>query len=127
MSYGSFWFVLHHYPAVTEVILKRLSHKVRQLCQRVYEVCAMPVKNRVHMELLRLALRHDIIDNRVVIDPAPTHNDIANHIGTHREAVSREIAQLKTSGIVDRSCNALIISDLEGLRRLVQSAMTGCC
>jgi CRP-like cAMP-binding protein len=127
MTYGSFWFVLHHYPSVTEIILKRLSLKVRQLCQRVYEVCAMPVKNRVHMELLRLALRHEIINNRVTIDPAPTHTAIANHIATHREAVSREIAQLKINGIIDRTCNPLIISDMERLRQLVQAEILSYC
>jgi CRP-like cAMP-binding protein len=58
----------------------------------------------------------------VVITPSPTHSDIANHVGTHREAVSRELAKLRRCGMIDRKQNALIVVDMEGLRGLVTEA-----
>lgn len=123
MSQSSFWYVLQHYQTVNEAVLLRLSYRVRELCGRVIEISTLPVKNRIHAEILRLALQYPVLKNKIIIQPTPTHFDIANHIGTHREAVSREMAQLKKLGIIQRNCNnQLVIKDIKRLRNLVREA-----
>jgi CRP-like cAMP-binding protein len=120
MTAGDFRRVLRYYSCVSDAVLKSLCQLIRQLCGRVYEISTLPVKNRIHIELLRLALRHHANANSVELTPSPTHHAIANRIGTHREAVSRELALLKKDGIIDRHYSRLIISDLARLRDLVR-------
>ena len=122
ISAKDFWYVLRHYQIVNEATLKRLVGLIRQLCGRVLEISTLPVKNRIQIELLRLAMQQQIVDDKVAITPVPTHNDIANHIGTHREAVSRELASLKNSGVIERYKNVLVVVDLKRLCDLVREA-----
>jgi CRP-like cAMP-binding protein len=120
MSPDDFWYVLQTYPIVAKATLRRLTWMVRYLCSRVFEISTLPVKHRIHAELLRLALQHMTGENKAVIIPAPTQTDIANHIGTHREGVTREMTRLKTSGLIERRNNRLFINDVMQLRAMVQ-------
>jgi DNA-binding GntR family transcriptional regulator len=56
------------------------------------------------------------------IDPAPTHADLAARIGTHREAITREISHLIGEGILEQHQRRLTILDMEKLANLVQAA-----
>lgn len=121
LSASDFWFVLRQYPPVNTALMLRLSQRIRQLCGRMIEISMLPVKSRIHAEILRLALQYPTKNNQVVINFAPTHMEIASHIGTHREAVSRELAQLKAHDIIARANNnTLIIKDLKRLQELVR-------
>ena len=52
--------------------------------------------------------------------PAPTHAELANRIGTHREAVTRELGVLSERGIIRYGRRSLMILDLA---RLQQTAL----
>ncbi len=94
----------------------RLVRQVRDLSERVFELNALRVPNRLHCELLRLVHADDAIDG--VIDPFPTHANLAARIGTHREAVTREIGFLAGQGIVraiDRRRAAVDVARLGAL------------
>ena len=123
MSPSDFWTALRKYPAVTEATLKRLTSMVRLLAEKVYEVSVLPVKDRIHAELLRLALQQMHDETTAVISPAPTHAEFASHIGTHREAVTRELVGLKNSGLIDRRSGALIVHDVPRLTRMVNEVL----
>ena len=125
MAPEDFMKAVHQYPAVADVTLKRLTGMVRMLSERVFEISALPVRDRIHAELLRLAIQNQVggNDNSVVIRPAPTHSDIANHIGTHREGVTRELNRLRQAGVLDRQGGGLIISDLARLRGMVRAVL----
>ena len=56
------------------------------------------------------------------IVPPPTHVEIASRVSTHREAVTRELTRLTRIGIVKRSGDALLVSDVERLTQMVQDA-----
>jgi hypothetical protein len=73
----------------------------------------------VQAELLRLA--GDVTAKEALLSPAPTHAEIASRISTHREAVTRELAWLEEKGFLAKQGRALRITDLEGLRDLVQN------
>ena len=123
MSPQDFWQTLRTYPPVAEATLKRLTRLVRFLSERIFEVCTLPVKDRIHVELLHLAQEHMRDDNTACITPAPTHADIASRIGTHREAVTRALNDLKSNGLLTRRRGVLVVSDVNQLTRLVNNAL----
>lgn len=99
---------------------KSLVRMVRELSDRVFEVSTLGVSNRVHAELLRLAREAGVADNRALIDPAPTHAEIAAQISTYREQVTREISAMVKEGLVERhGHHGLVVPDVEKLSRIV--------
>ena len=123
MSAADFKNALRAYPDLMESTLKRLTGMVRHLTERLFAVTALPVKNRIHAELLRLGLPQMRDNTTAVIAPPPTHADIASHIGTHREAVTRELASLRKLGLIERRSGELIIHDIPQLTRMVNQVM----
>jgi CRP-like cAMP-binding protein len=80
-----------------------LVARIRNLTARAFELATLPVAGRVHSELLRLARETGDEGDRPVIQPMPTHADLAARIGTHREAVTRELNMLAGEGILRQS------------------------
>ncbi len=120
MSAKVFWEVLMSHPEAASLTLRRLASLVRLMTERVFEISALAVRNRVQSELLRLA-RHGVArDNTSVISPAPTHADIASQVSTHREAVTRELNDLARAGLVERRSGALVVLDVARLARMVE-------
>jgi CRP-like cAMP-binding protein len=124
MSADLFWEVLRGYEPVCAAILRRLTGIARTAVQRVVEFSTLPVRSRVHSELLRLARYSAPGPHRTiaVIEPAPTHAEIASRISTHREAVTRELNSLARAGLIEKRGTALIIRDIAALANLVQDA-----
>lgn len=120
MSREVFREVLETYPIVTMAVLEDMTDLVRGLCERVIEMSTLGVNNRIHAELLRLAQKHMQNKNTAVISPPPTHADIANHVSTHREAVTRELNHLSQIGLVERRSKTLVINDVGKLARMVE-------
>ena len=117
--------VLLRHESVCTAVLRRLTRIARTMSQRVIEFSTLPVRGRVHAELLRLA-RVDGTDRRprnAVIAPAPTHADMASRISTHREAVSRELARLARTGLVERRGNDLVLRDIAALASMVDETL----
>ncbi len=112
--------VLQTYPVVAMGVLEELTDLVRGLCERVIEMSTLGVNNRIHAELLRLAQKHMQGKNSAVISPPPTHADIANHVSTHREAVTRELNHLSQIGLIERRSKELVINDVGKLARMVE-------
>lgn len=123
MSREVFREVLQTHPIVAMGVLEELTDLVRGLCERVFEMSTLGVNNRIHAELLRLAQKHMDGKNTAVIAPAPTHVDIANHVSTHREAVTRELNHLSQIGLIERRSKALVINDVGRLARMVEEIL----
>ena len=111
--------LLHESRDATNWMMKALVVMVRELSDRVFEVSALGVQNRVHAEMLRLAREAGIKDNRASIDPAPTHADIAGRVSTYREQVTRELTTMTKQGLLARAGHALVVPDVERLVRIV--------
>lgn len=107
---------------LAEIILKRLTGQVRRLTERVYDYSTLAVRNRIQVELLRLARNHMISANAAVISPAPTQTEIANLVSTHREAVSRELNILIRSKLILRQGRNLHVLDIAKLTEMVNEA-----
>ncbi len=111
-------------PAVAQALIRELVRNVRTLTKRVYEFSTLAVNNRIQAELLRLANLGPRKGNSAILDPMPTHAEIASRVSTHREAVSRELSRLSRLGIVERQNGKLVIWDIERLSEMLHE-MTG--
>jgi hypothetical protein len=97
--------------------------QVRILTERVFELSALNVQSRLHCELLRLGVQAGVSDNEARIRPSPTHTDLANRIGTHREGVTREMRSLVRQGLLEQFRRELVVRDIAELSRIVRSAV----
>ncbi len=115
--------LLHDYPAVCDRMLHRLVSSVRELTERVFDLSTLGVRNRVHAELLHLARQPgteaSAAANTARIEPAPTHEEIANRISTDRSEVTRELSKLAKQGLIQRAGRALLIPDITRLEQMV--------
>lgn len=103
-------------------LVKRLVRLVRNMTERVFELNALAVRSRLHCELLRMSLDAGLEGNVSVIAPSPTHVEFANRIGTHREAVTRELAYLQSQGITASKGRELTVCDVARLAEIVRAA-----
>ncbi|MEZ5859028.1 MAG: Crp/Fnr family transcriptional regulator [Geminicoccaceae bacterium] len=117
MSREDFHRLLRRHPDFAMLVLRKLSHLVRLLSERVYQF-STPVPTRVCAELLRRAEEAPLADNVARIVPAPKHAEIANCVNTHREAVSRTMSDLMRQGILRRGSGELIVLQVDRLRHL---------
>jgi len=100
-------------------VMKALAQRVRHLNLRLSEHCFLQTKHRLYTELLRLSKPRLGHEGQRSISPPPTQKDLAARIGTRREVVSREIANLKRGGIVDKTTGALVLCDLAQLNAMI--------
>ena len=108
-------------PSVNRMVMRTLAERCRHLNERLAEHCFLQTKHRLYTELLRQSRPRLGHDGQRAISPPPTQKDLAARIGTRREVVSREIANLKRSNIVEKSTGALILTDLPKLNGLISA------
>lgn len=107
-------------PAAAMWLTRRLAARMRALTEQVYELSLLNVQTRIQRELLRLARTGELHDGVFEIRPAPTHAELASRIGTHREAVTREMRALSRQNIIRCGRRSLTIIDLERLERVTR-------
>jgi CRP-like cAMP-binding protein len=88
-----------------QALVWELSDQMVDLDRRLYEGSVMPMKVRLHAELLRISRRRR--DGALIISPPPTHQDLACRIGSQREAVSKELRRLERDGVIMRGRAAI--------------------
>ena len=109
---------LSNVPEAGFWMAQQLAGRVRNLTEKVCEMATMPVSHRLQSELTRLAIDAGIDDDRSIIAQVPTHADLAARIGTHREAVTRELGLLSNEGIVTQAGRKLTINSVSRLQAL---------
>ncbi|HVT42783.1 MAG TPA: Crp/Fnr family transcriptional regulator [Thermoanaerobaculia bacterium] len=86
---------------LTRKILAELSHRLREASNRIESLATMDVNGRLARFLLGLAQTSGkSLDNGFVAITRPTHQAIANMIGTSRETVSRLIHELMKQNLL---------------------------
>ena len=86
---------------------------------RLAEHSFLQTKHRLYSELIRLSRPRLGHEGQRSISPPPTQKELAARIGTRREVVSREIANLKRAKVIDKTTGALILSDVERLSDMI--------
>ena len=121
MSSASFTGLLQNNGRVALRLIETLVSKIRGMSERVFEVSALGIRERVRKELLRLAAQGLSAPPGVLIKPAPTHYEIAARIGSHREAVTREFNRLEDTGIIEVRRQEIRIKDVRRLEALEEA------
>jgi len=103
-------------PAMVEALLAAIIEHKNVLISHIVELTTLSVRDRIHNELGRLCRDSTGPDGSAVIFPLPTHEELANRVGTQREAVSRELSQLQSTGVIMRQNGALLVPDVSRLR-----------
>jgi CRP/FNR family cyclic AMP-dependent transcriptional regulator len=122
MRAAAFRELLRTEPRVAQALMSQFVTTIRALTTRVYEFSTLAVNNRIQAELLRLASSAPRREGAAQIVPAPTHVEIASRIGTHREAVTRELNRLSRIGLIERQSGAIMVKDVERLAQIVHDA-----
>jgi CRP/FNR family transcriptional regulator, cyclic AMP receptor protein len=116
MSRPDFRTIIETSPEASMWLLGQLTARIRVLTERVFELSALNVQSRLHCELLRMAARSP---TGLEVRPAPTHAELANRIGTHREAVTREMRALTTQNIIKTGRRRIQFVDIARLQTTV--------
>lgn len=120
---ASFRAAVSELPEAALWLARRLTTQIRGLTDRIFELNTLRVSSRLHCELLRRCVATGVAGNRVPIEPSPTHAELASCIGTHREAVTREMGCLVEQGIVRQQRRRIIVEDTRALAKLVQAVV----
>ncbi len=123
MSQADFLDSLDTHPGLSRYVMTRLTQVIRNQMDRVLEFTAHTVKIRVRSELVRLAERQGepLGGGVIAITNAPSQSDLAARIGSHREAVNRELKDLNRRGVITWTRTERLINDLETLKMLIDS------
>ncbi len=101
----AFLSVLRECPDGAFEVMRTLCSRLKTLNQRHIESVSLPMAARLAAELLRLA--RSAPDGTLRVDDAPTHSDLADKIGSQREAVTKRLRALSQRGVI-RSRRGLI-------------------
>lgn len=108
-------------PAAGLWLARRLSARVRALTASFFALATTPTSTRVQCELVRrIGPRRPGDPDTAHIDPFPTHAELGRIVNAGREAITRELGQLKEEGIIrqaGRRLDILSASRLEALAR----------
>ncbi|HEY8047534.1 MAG TPA: Crp/Fnr family transcriptional regulator [Ramlibacter sp.] len=108
--------VFYKLPATAEAMMKHLAALVRNL-STFRALLAIPnAQQRVYALLQQLA--QQMPGGLVAIQNLPKQQEIAIMINTSRETVSRAIAHLVATGVLEKDFRRLIVRDPNRLRRL---------
>lgn len=122
MKRDDFIAYLENSPASSLWLSRHLAAQMRVMTERLFEQALLNVQTRLHCELLRLAQRAEPSGSVVRIQPAPTHAELATRIGTHREAITREMRELARIGVIRSGRRYLEICDIPALERCADRA-----
>ena len=87
--------------SITRKILRELSHRLREAAERIESLATIDVYGRLARYFLHLARDSGKpLENGFVAVTRPTHQAIANTIGTSRETVSRLIHELMEQNLL---------------------------
>jgi CRP/FNR family cyclic AMP-dependent transcriptional regulator len=123
MSAAAFRDLVHAHPDVCDQLLALLASQIRMLANRVNEFSTLDVRHRIYAELLRLSRPEPGNKSSAIISPPPVHSEIAARVSTRREAVAREFKALERECLIERRRGAIVLTDVDRLRRLVNEAI----
>jgi CRP/FNR family cyclic AMP-dependent transcriptional regulator len=93
--------LLDVHPGISRKLLRELSIRLRRANEKMESLVTLDVVGRLARYFIDLARQHgQILGNGWVAVRRPTHQDIANSVGTSRETVTRLMNDLEQRGLV---------------------------
>ena len=111
MPRDTFLSMLMDFPTVAITLLRNLAYTISSMNDRVSLLSRTNPRQRVYIELLRLAVPNPCGDGSWIIEPLPNHNDIAGWAGTAQKEVAEAIGKLAREKILQRRNRSIIIQD----------------
>ncbi len=99
-------------PASARAVIAVLAARVRKFAALAEDLSLRPVTERLAGYLVREAARTGLRELTLPL----TRDQLASHIGTVREQVSRALSQLKKEGLIDVQGRRATVLELERLR-----------
>jgi CRP-like cAMP-binding protein len=98
---------------VQKVIMAEFGRRIRDAYQKIGEHALMGVKERLLMALLDIADREGESEpeGAMIVFTRPTHQELANRIGSSREVVSRLLKDLLDSDLLHAEGRVIRVSE----------------
>lgn len=112
-----------HDPTLALRLMRTLTARLRREDERLFERSALPARERLSAEILRLSKPR--AGGGRVITPPPPHHIIAARIGARRETVSLSLRSLVEDGLLEVSTRAIIVPRPESLRAVIDAKLQG--
>ncbi|RJF86471.1 Crp/Fnr family transcriptional regulator [Oleomonas cavernae] len=125
MDAANFQKLIRDHPGIAWRLMELLVAKARALSERVAEFSVLAARHRLQHEIIRMAGKGKPQSGRIVISDFPTHQELANRISSHREAVTRELGLLAADNIIVIKRGAIEILDIERLQQIARHFDTG--
>jgi len=110
--------LVRQYPGVAEAVMRCLCTRLRDADRRLVEFGASDAVGRVCARITELACEHGQITIGGIRVTLPLSQDeLAGYTGLSREAVSRVLSVLRRRGWVSTGRRAVLVHDLEAVRR----------
>jgi CRP/FNR family transcriptional regulator len=121
VSKDDFRAICVQHPYVALKVLKVAGARLRKLVGLIEEISFTTVRHRLVAVLVRLAKRRGKPSERGIEFPLMGSNeDLASHIGTVRELVSRNLGRLQAEGAIRLEGKNVIIPDLKNLEAMLE-------
>jgi len=118
MKQADFRSFLAESPALCRATCETACAIQLELSSRFYELATLDVRGRLLAELLRMAVRGERTNGRIIISGAPTHAELGDQIGAAREAVTRQLLDLEREGVISVKRREIIIENYDRLNEL---------
>lgn len=110
------------HPEVALKVLRSVGRRLRALVSLIEELSFTTVRHRLAAFLMRLAESEGQKTERGVEFPLNVSNqELASHVGTVRELVSRNLSRFQAEGILRIEGKNIVVPDLDQLREAVES------
>lgn len=111
------------HPEVALKVLKVIGSRLRRLVGIIEELSFTTVRHRLAALLFRLAKRRGTrTDRGVEITLKSSNQELAAHIGTVRELVSRNLSRFQAEGLIKLEGKTVIIPNLDALQAEVEAS-----
>ena len=111
------------HPEVALKVLKVIGSRLRRLVGIIEELSFTTVRHRLAALLFRLAKRRGTrTDRGVEIALQSSNQELAAHIGTVRELVSRNLSRFQAEGLIKLDGKTVIIPNLAALQAEVEAS-----
>lgn len=108
---------MEKHPRIAFQLLEELTSRLRKADQRIESLAILDVTGRVAGILLQLGEERGVQSSSgLLIKARPTHQEMANMVGTTRETVTRVLKQLEQKNYLSMSGKDIVIHDTDRLR-----------
>jgi CRP/FNR family transcriptional regulator, cyclic AMP receptor protein len=117
VSAHDFHTLLMRNEKVVKQIIQVLCTRLRQVWAQVQSLSYSTADSRIKAGILQLSQKHGVADSRgIIINLKITHQELAEMVGTSRETVTRTLARLQESGVLQIEQRRMILLDPRALR-----------